>query len=83
MLSNIDINKIMLSNKFPLGEKYFIGYKDNKEIIPLYIYFPEMGTYKRYSGKTKCMYFMIKDEIIFGKNNNKGYDNKKIIKIKL
>ena len=43
--------------------KYFIGCKDNKEIRPLSIFFPEMSfIYKRYSDKTKCMYFMIKDE---------------------
>ena len=47
------------------GFKYFIGYKDNKEIRPLCIFFPEMGIYKRYSDNTKCMYFMIKDEKVF------------------
>ena len=32
-INNIDINKIVVSNKFPFDEKdfkYFIGYKDNK-----------------------------------------------------
>ena len=28
----------------------------------LYIFFPEMSIYKRYSDTTKCIYFMIKDE---------------------
>ena len=42
--------------------KYFIGYRDNKEIRPLCIFFSEMSMYKRYSDKTKCMYFMIKYE---------------------
>ena len=42
--------------------KYFIGYKDNKEIRLLCIIFPEISMYKRYSNKTKCMHFMIKDE---------------------
>ena len=40
-IKNIDINKIVVSNKFPFDEKnfkYFIGYKDNKE-IRLYAYF--------------------------------------------
>ena len=34
----MDINKVVVSNKFPFGKqdfKYFIGYKDNKEIRPL------------------------------------------------
>ena len=44
--------------------KYFIGYKDNIEIRPLCISFPEMSIYERHSDKTKCMYFMIKDEKI-------------------
>ena len=64
-INNIGINKIVVSNKFSFGKedfKYFIGYKDNKEIRPLCIFFPEMSIYKRYSDKTKCMYFMIKDE---------------------
>ena len=68
-MKNIDINKILVSNKFTFGKqsfKYFIGCKDNKEIRPLCIFFPEMSTYKRYSDKTKYMYFMI-DEKNFGK----------------
>ena len=44
-----------------------MGYKDNKKNRPLYIFFPEMSTYKRYFDKTKCMHFMIKDENIFDK----------------
>ena len=37
-------------NKFPFGKqdfKYFIGYKYNKEIRPLGIFFPEMSIYKK------------------------------------
>ena len=69
-INNIDINKIVVSNKCPFGKqdfKYFIACKGNKEIRPLCIFFPEMSIYKRYSDKTKCMYFMIKDENIFHK----------------
>ena len=70
MINNIDINKIVVSNKFPFAKqdfKYFIGYKDNKDIRPLCIFFLEMSIYKRYSNKTKCMYFMINDENNFVK----------------
>ena len=59
-INDIDINEIVLSNKFPFGKqgfKYFNGYKDNKEIRP--------NIYKTYSDKTRCMYFIIKDEKIF------------------
>ena len=40
-IKNIDINKIVVSNKFSFGEKdfkYFISYKDAKK-IDLYAYF--------------------------------------------
>ena len=70
LINDIDINEIVLSNKFPFGKqdfKYLINYKDNKEIRPLFIFFPEMSIYKRYSDKTKCMYFMVKEENIFDK----------------
>ena len=36
-INNIDINKIVVSNKLPFGEqdfKYFIGYEDAKKIRP-------------------------------------------------
>ena len=61
LISNIDFNKEVVSNKFPFGKqgfKYFIVYKDNEQIRALRIFFPEMSIYKRYSYKTKCMYFM-------------------------
>ena len=70
LINNIDINEVVVSKKFPFGKqdfKYFIGYNDNKEIRPLCIFFPEMSIYKRYSDKTKCMCFMIKDEKVFDK----------------
>ena len=74
-INDIDINEIVVSNKFPFGKqdfKYFIVYKDNKEIRPLAYSFQKWvcknkigiikWVYKGYSDKTKCMYFMIKDE---------------------
>ena len=68
LISDLDINEIIVSNEFPFGKqdfKYFIGFKNNQEMTPLCIFFPEMSIYKRYSDKTKCMYFMIKDEKFF------------------
>ena len=70
MINDIDINEIVVSNKFPFGEqnfRCFTGYKDNKEIRPLCKFFPNMSIYKIYSDKTKCIYFMIKDEHVFDK----------------
>ena len=43
---NIDINKIVESNKVSFskkGFKYFIGYKDAKKIRPLCKYLPKMS----------------------------------------
>ena len=40
---------IVVSNKFPFAKqhfRYFIGYKNNKEIGPLCIYFLEISLYK-------------------------------------
>ena len=68
LIENIDINKMVVSNKFLFSKqdfKYFIGYIDNKEIRPLCIFFPEVSIYKRFSDKTKCMYFMIKYDLFF------------------
>ena len=41
LINDIDINKILVSNKLPFGKhdfKYFIGYKYNKKLY-LYPYF--------------------------------------------
>ena len=51
-INDIYINETVVPNKFPFGKqdfKYFIGYKDNIEIRPSCIFFPEMSIYKRYS----------------------------------
>ena len=64
-LINDVVNEIVVSNKICFGKQdfeYFIGYKDNKKIKPLCIFFSEMSIYKKYFDKTKCKYFMIKYE---------------------
>ena len=46
MINDVDINEIVVCYKFPFGKqdfKYFISYKQNKEIRPLCIFFPEMS----------------------------------------
>ena len=46
LINDIHINEIVVSNKYPFGKqdfKYFIGYKDNKDIRSLCIFFPEMS----------------------------------------
>ena len=49
-LKNIDINKIVVSNKVAFGKmcfRYFIGYKNAKKNRPLCIFLPKMSTYRR------------------------------------
>ena len=59
MINDVDINEIVVSNKFPFGKQdfeYYVGYKDNKEIRPLGMCFPEMSIHKIYSDKTKSIF---------------------------
>ena len=71
LINDVDINEIVVSNKFPFGKQdfeYYVGYKDNKEIRPLGIYFPEMSIHKIYSDKTKSICILwYKMKIIFDK----------------
>ena len=71
-INDIDINEIVVSNKFSFGKqdyKYFIGYKDNQKIRPLYIFFPEMSAYRMDFDETECMSFLIKDKKFLEKYN--------------
>ena len=50
LINEIDINKLVVSNKFPIGKqdfKYFIGYKDSKKVRSLCIFRAQMIIYKR------------------------------------
>ena len=69
---NIDVDKIVVSNKISFGKndfKYFIGYKNAKKIRRLCIFLPKMSAYRRNFDKTKCMSFLIKDEKLLEKYN--------------
>ena len=74
LLRDVDIEKVLVSNKISLGEKnykYFIGYlyNDNK-VQPLQIMLPKTSAYvKRYDGQTKWMYFLIEDDGLLEKYN--------------
>ena len=64
-IKNIDINKIVVSNKVSFGKKgfkYFVGYKDAKKIRPLCIFLPKMSIYRKYFDQTKYVPFLIKDD---------------------
>ena len=69
-MKNIDINKMVVSNKVSFnktGFKYFIGYKDAKKRY-LYVYFSEKNSaYRRDFDETKYISFLIKDDELFEK----------------
>ena len=72
LIDNIYVNKIVVSNKISFCKKdfgYFIGYKVAKKNRPLCILLPKMSAYRRGFDKTKCMYFLIKDEKLLEKYN--------------
>ena len=57
-IRNIDINKIVESNKTSFsknGFKYFIGFKDPKKIRLLCIFLPKMRAYGKEFDETKFM----------------------------
>ena len=55
-IQHIDINKIVVSNKF------FIGYKDTKKIRPLCIFLPTVSAYRRGFDETKYLSSLVKDD---------------------
>ena len=88
-LGDLDIEKVLLSNKISFGEKnykYFISYFYNSnKVKPLYVMLPKTSAYvKSYDGPTKWVYFLIEDSDLLEKYNtiwNKvsSYIKKKLI----
>ena len=73
-LGDLDIEKVLLSNKISFGEKnykYFISYFYNgNKVKPLYVVLPKMSAYvKSYDGPTKWVYFLIEDSDLLEKYN--------------
>ena len=70
-IEDIDVNNILVSKKEPYGtknsHKYFIGYNDNDNIIPLFIKLPQMTGYARKFNENSTMSFIIKDKKLFKK----------------
>ena len=72
LTKNIDINKIIVSNKVLFDKKvfkYFIGYNDAKKNRPLCIFLPKMSAYRRDFDETKYMSLLIKDDELLEKYN--------------
>ena len=58
-------NKIVVSNKVSVGKKgfkYFIGYKDTKNIRPLCTFLSKMSAYRKDFDETKYISLLIKDD---------------------
>ena len=69
-IKNIDINKIVVSDKVSFGKKvfkYFIGYKDTEKIRPLCTFFPKMSAYRR--ELDEYISLLIKDDELLEKYN--------------
>ena len=85
-LNLVDINKIVISDKFKHsddGFKYFIGYKEGEIVKPLCIILPQMSGYIKYfENGGKNMSFMIKDDSALDKYNEILNKIKKTLGIK-
>ena len=63
-INNVDIDKILISNKISFGSKgfqCFIGYKDDNRIKPLCMVLPKISRYGKRFDETNCMLFLIND----------------------
>ena len=48
MINDIDINKVVVSNKLPFGKqdfKFFVGYKDSEKKLDVYTYYIHKSFY--------------------------------------
>ena len=63
MIFNVDIDKVLLSNKVYFGKKgfkYSIGYKDHEKVRQLCVMLPKMSGYRRDFDETKYIFFIRK-----------------------
>ena len=71
-LTDVDIEKVLVSNKFSFGEKnykYFVGYFYNDhKVKPLHIMVPKTRVHVKINeGQTTWMYFLIDDDDLLKK----------------
>ena len=70
MINNVNINKIVASNKVrfcKMDFKYFIDYKEAKTIRLICIFLPKTCAHRRNFDGTKYVYFLIKDDELLKK----------------
>ena len=71
-LRDVDIEKVLVSNKICLAKKkfqYFIDYLVIKLSHCIYSFLKTSACVKSYVGQTKWMYFLIEEDDLFGKCN--------------
>ena len=70
-LNDIDVNKILVSKKESYGTKnslkYFIGYNDGDDIMPLCILLPQIIGYVKHFDSYKTMSFKVSDNKLLKK----------------
>ena len=70
-IEDIDVINILVSKKEPYetknSHKYFIGYNDNDNIIPLCIKLPQMTGYARKFNENSTVSFIVKDKNLLKK----------------
>ena len=72
-IDRVEIKLIVLYRKDSYGNKgafkYFIGYKSNAGIIPLYIKLPKMNAYAKYFKDSKLVNLLVHDKGLLKKHN--------------
>ena len=86
LLDSIDLNKIVVSNKWKINDttyKYFCGYLNNDFIQPLCIILPQMNGYIKYfDDGGKDMSFVTDDKEVYEKYNELWKLVKRLLKLK-
>ena len=85
-LDSIDLDKIVVSNKWKISEttcKYLCGYLNNDTIQPLCVILPQMNGYIKYfDNGDKNMSFATDDEKVYDKYNEIWEVIRKLLKVK-
>ena len=85
-LDSIDLNKIIVSNKWKINDtiyKYFCGYLNNDVIQPLCVILPQMSGYIKYfDNGGKNMSFITDDKKVYEKYNEIWNLVKRLLKLK-
>ena len=84
MLDSVDLNKIVVSNKRKINDKYLYlcGYLNNGVIQPLCVILPQMSGYIKYFDDGGKNMSFVKDEEVYEKYNKIWEVVRKLLKLK-